>query len=132
MIMLFQEQRIGINNTSPVFTRYQINTKTPSIAHPYFSHGSFKRGRKPRRPTCSSAALQKRGPGFAAAQGAGDGTAAGKQSSPPPDRERASTHPAPPRLRLGPSPAVEREGDTGIQLDISTALLLFFCNQLQL
>lgn len=43
MIMLFQEKRIGISNTSPVFTRYQINTKTPSIARPLLFTRKFQK-----------------------------------------------------------------------------------------
>lgn len=43
MIMLFQEKRIGISNTSLVFTRYQINTKTPSIARPLLFTRKFQK-----------------------------------------------------------------------------------------
>lgn len=43
MIMLFQEKRICISNTSPVFTRYQINTKTPSIARPLLFTRKFQK-----------------------------------------------------------------------------------------
>ena len=60
--------------------------------------------------TCSLADLQRRGPWFAVAQGAGGGTAAGKQSSPPPDLAHANTHPRLPHLQLCPSPGEnERE-----------------------
>lgn len=54
--------------------------------------------------TCSLADLQRRGPRFAAAQGAGGGTTAGKQSVPLPYQVRANAHPSLPHRRLCPSP----------------------------
>lgn len=57
--------------------------------------------------------LQRRGPQFAAAQGAGGGTTAGKQSSPPPYRARANAHPRLPHLQLCPNPGDgEKERET--------------------
>lgn len=68
--------------------------------------------KNPQQPhTCSLAALQRRGPWFAAARGAGGGTAAGKQSSPPPDLARANTRPRLPHLPLCPSPGKMRASE---------------------